>query len=41
VVIGKNYASSKKFDLEIRKTKEKSSLTKEELLSFLKKQYAG
>lgn len=40
VIMGKNYANSKKIDLEIRKTKEKLSLSEEELFNFLKKEYA-
>ncbi|MDP2923035.1 MAG: proline--tRNA ligase [Candidatus Omnitrophota bacterium] len=41
IVLGKNYSNSKKIDLEIRKTKEKLSLGKDELLNFLKEKYAG
>ncbi|MDD4954750.1 MAG: proline--tRNA ligase [Candidatus Omnitrophica bacterium] len=39
VIIGKNYASSKKIDLEIRKTRQKTSLSEEELINFLKNEY--
>ncbi len=40
VVMGKNYAKTKKFDLEIRKTKEKKSFSQEELLNFFKDEYS-
>lgn len=39
VIMGKGYASSAKFDLEIRKSYQKQSLTKEELINFLKHEY--
>ena len=40
VVMGKNYAKTKKFDLEVRKTKEKKSFSQEELLNFFKDEYS-
>jgi len=39
VIIGKNYASSKKIDLEIRKTRQKVSMSEEELINFLNNEY--
>jgi prolyl-tRNA synthetase len=39
LIMGKNYSKSQKIDVEIRKTKEKLSLNKEELLNFLQKEY--
>jgi prolyl-tRNA synthetase len=39
VIMGKNYTSSGKIDLEIRRTKEKQSFSEEELINFLKKIY--
>jgi prolyl-tRNA synthetase len=41
LIIGKNYLSSKKVELEIRKTKEKLSLDREGLIHFLKEEYNG
>jgi len=39
VIMGKNYTSSGKIDLEIRKTKEKHNFSEEELINFLKEAY--
>jgi prolyl-tRNA synthetase len=39
VIIGKNYANSKKIDLEIRKTRQKLSMSEEELVNFLNNEY--
>jgi len=39
VIIGKNYANSQKIDLEIRKTRQKVSLSEEELINFLNNEY--
>jgi len=39
VIIGKNYANSQKIDLEIRKTRQKFSLSVEELINFLNNEY--
>ena len=39
VIMGKNYVSSKKVDIEVRKSKEKLSASAEELVNFLKKEY--
>ncbi len=36
LVMGKNYLKSRRIDLELRRTKEKLSLTEEELLNYLK-----
>jgi prolyl-tRNA synthetase len=40
IIMGKNYLSAKKVDLEVRKTREKFTFSNEELLNFLKKEYA-
>jgi prolyl-tRNA synthetase len=40
VVMGKNYAKTKKFDLEIRETKEKKNFSQKELLKFFKDEYS-
>ncbi|MCM8787880.1 MAG: His/Gly/Thr/Pro-type tRNA ligase C-terminal domain-containing protein, partial [Candidatus Omnitrophica bacterium] len=37
VVFGKNYIKSKKIDIEVRRTKEKFSLDRNEILNFFKK----
>lgn len=39
VIMGKNYANSKKIDLEIRKTRQKLSISAEELINFLNNEY--
>ena len=39
IVMGGNYAATGKFDVEVRRTKEKFNLTKEEALNLLKKEY--
>jgi len=39
VIMGKNYANSKKIDLEIRKTRQKLSMSEEELVNFLNNEY--
>jgi prolyl-tRNA synthetase len=39
-VMGKNFLNSQKLDLEIRRNREKHQLSKEEILNFLKKEYA-
>ncbi|MFA5008326.1 MAG: proline--tRNA ligase [Candidatus Omnitrophota bacterium] len=39
VIMGKNYTNSKKIDLEIRKTRQKFSLSEEELINFLNNEY--
>jgi prolyl-tRNA synthetase len=41
VVMGKTFASSQKLDLEIRRSREKYQFSKEELVNFLEKEYAG
>lgn len=40
LIMGKKYLKDEKIDLEIRKTRQKYSLSKEELLNFLRKEYA-
>jgi prolyl-tRNA synthetase len=39
-IIGKNFSSSGKIDLEIRRSRQKMSFTVEELLNFLQREYA-
>ncbi|UCD14835.1 MAG: proline--tRNA ligase [Candidatus Omnitrophota bacterium] len=39
LIMGKNYSKSNKIDVEVRKTGEKLSLGKEELIKFLEKEY--
>jgi len=39
VIMGKNYIQSQKFDVEVRKSSDKLSFSKEELLNFLKDEY--
>jgi len=39
LIMGKKYLQTQKIDVEIRKTKEKLNLNKEELLKFLKQEY--
>lgn len=39
VIMGKNYAQSQKVDLEVRKSGDKFSFSREELLNFLKDEY--
>lgn len=39
VIMGKNYASSGKIDLETRRTKEKQAFSEEELINFLTNEY--
>lgn len=41
IIMGKNYANTKKLDLEMRSSREKLSLSKEEAFNFFKKEYAG
>ncbi|MEI8350118.1 MAG: proline--tRNA ligase [Candidatus Omnitrophota bacterium] len=40
LIMGKKYLQSQKIDVEIRKTREKLNLSKEEFLNFLKHEYA-
>ena len=37
--MGKNYAATKRIDVEVRRTKEKFDFTLEEALNFFKKEY--
>jgi len=39
IIIGKKYKETKSFELEIRKTREKLSFNKDDLIEFLKKEY--
>ncbi|MBU1122261.1 MAG: proline--tRNA ligase [Candidatus Omnitrophota bacterium] len=39
LIMGKNYSKNNKIDIEVRKTEEKLSLSKEELANFFKKEY--
>jgi len=40
LIMGKKYANESLIDVEVRKTKESMSLSKEEVVNFLKKEYA-
>ena len=39
VIMGKNYTNSQKIDLEIRKTRQKLSVSADELVNFLNNEY--
>jgi prolyl-tRNA synthetase len=41
LILGKNYSQNKHIDLEIRKTKQKMTFTRENLMDFLEKEYYG
>jgi len=40
IVMGKNYAATKRIDVEVRRTKEKFNFTMDEAVNFFKKEYA-